>query len=210
MFQPARMPCFKALFAIVIALAGACAPAQAQLYAREAPAGSAFVRAYNNTAGAGVALTIANKIQPPMLSYAPSAYLFLPPGDVPLEVGPHSKTVKLLGGHYYTAVASADGIAMYELSGVLNRTKAMIALFNLMPDTTLGMKTVEGKIAVFEGVKPGTSVQREINPLKLNVALFDGDQQVSVAPTIALGSGKVFSLFVGGTRGSPVMVWNED
>lgn len=195
---------------LLLAAATAAAPAQAQLYAREAPSNSAYVRAFNNTANAGVNVKIGDKAQPALLSFTASHYMFLPPAEYQIKVGSHQKTVTLEGNHFYTAVETNDGIVMFELSGVLNRLKSMIAMFNLMPSTTLALKTADGKTAVFENVAPGASAQREINPLKLTLGVFDGDQKLSDAPLVALDRGKVFSLFIGGSKASPVMVWNED
>lgn len=184
--------------------------AAAQLYAREAPPGSAFIRAYNNSASSGVALSIASQPQPPMAAYSASPYLFLPAGPAMVTIGGGGRQLNLQAGHYYTLVGSGSDIASYELSGGLNRVKSMIAIFNLLPDTTLGMNTVDGAIPVFAGVAPGTATQREINPLKLGVRLYEGTTALTDVPPVTLSAGKVFSLFVGGSKASPVLVWNED
>lgn len=205
-----RFTC-RALLGLAVCFGAALAlPAQAQLYAREAPPNSAFIRAFNNTANTGVGVKIGEQTEPPLLSYAASAYLFREPGDVVLKVGPREKTVKLEANHFYTAVETSNGIVMFELSGVLNRLKAMIAIFNLMPATAVGLKTADGKATVFETVAPGTSAQREINPLKLSLGLFNGPTKLTDVPPVALDRGKVFSLFVSGSEAYPVMIWNED
>jgi len=184
--------------------------ASAQLYAAAAPANSAFIRVYNNTANAGLPVQIGAAAQPALMAYSASDYQFLPPGQVLVKAGAHQKTMSLVANHYYTAVVSREGLAPYELSGVLNRLKAMVAIFNLMPATTLSLKTADGKASVFEGVAPGLAAQREINPLKLNLAVFDNATLIGSAPPVALDRGKVFSLFVSGSATSPVMVWNDD
>lgn len=188
----------------------ATAPAQAQLYAAAAPANSAFIRVYNNTANAGLPVQIGTAAQPALMAYSAGDYQFLPPGEVLVRAGVHQKTMSLAANHYYTAVVSREGLVPYELSGVLNRLKAVVAIFNLMPATTLSLKTADGKASVFEGVVPGQAAQREINPLKLTLAVFDQATLLGAAPPVALDRGKVFSLFVSGTAASPVMVWNDD
>ncbi len=195
---------------LVLLAAALAGPAQAQLYAREAPPNSAYVRAFNNTGNSGVNVKIGDKAQPALLPYTAGGYIFLSPAEYEIKVGPHSKTVPLEANHFYTAVESSNGIVMFELSGVLNRLKSMIAIFNLLPGTTFSLKTADGKATVFENLAPGASAQREINPLKLNLAIFKGDQALGTAPPVALDRGKVFSLFVSGSESSPVLIWNDD
>lgn len=188
----------------------ATVPAQAQLYSAVAPANSAFIRVYNDSANAGIPVQIGAATQPTLTPYAASNYLFLPPGEVLVKVGPHQQTIPLLANHYYTAVASGSGLKVLELSGVLNRLKSMVAIFNLMPTATLSLKTADGKATVFESVGPVMALQREINPLKLTLAVFNEGKLVGATPPVALDRGKVFSLFVSGSLASPVMVWNDD
>ena len=185
-------------------------PAQAQLYSAIAPANSAFIRVYNDSANAGIPVQIGAATQPTLTPYSASNYLFLPPGDVMVKVGPHQQLIPLVANHYYTAVTSSSGLKVLELSGVLNRLKSMVAIFNLMPATTLSLKTADGKATVFEGVGPVKAMQREINPLKLTLAVFSEGNLVGATPPVALDRGKVFSLFVSGSLASPVMVWNDD
>jgi alginate O-acetyltransferase complex protein AlgF len=185
-------------------------PAHAQLYAREAPPGSTFVHVFNATPATGVNVQIANKTLPPLLPYTATAYIFLPPGQHAVQAGTHKQTFPLEGNHYYTVVASADGLKLFEFHEPLTRLKAMIGLFNLMPNTPLSLKTADGATAVFEGVAPNTSVQRTINPLKLSLALFNGGTKIADVPATPLERGQSFSLFVCGTETTPVLVWNKD
>jgi alginate O-acetyltransferase complex protein AlgF len=201
----------------LIGFLGACAivafismPAHAQLYAREAPPGSTFVHVFNATPATGVNVQVGDKALPPLLPYTATAYIFLPPGQHSVQAGAHKETFALEGNHYYTVVANADGLKLFEFHEPLTRLKAMIGLFNLMPGTTLSLKTGDGATAVFDGVAPNTSIQRTINPLKLSLALFSGDRKIADVPATPLERGQSFSLFVCGTETTPVLVWNKD
>jgi alginate O-acetyltransferase complex protein AlgF len=59
-------------------------------------------------------------------------------------------------------------------------------------------------------VAPNTTTQRPINPLKLNLAVFNGDKKIADVPSVTLERGKSFSLFVGGSESTPILVWNSD
>jgi alginate O-acetyltransferase complex protein AlgF len=193
-----------------LALSLAAVPAHAQLYAREAPPGSTFVHVFNATPATGVTVQIGEKAQPPLLPYTATPYIFLPPGQHAVQAGAHKETFALEGNHYYTVVANADGLKLFEFHEPLTRLKAMIGLFNLMPGTTLSLKTADGATAVFDAVAPNTSVQRTINPLKLSFALFSGDRKIADVPATPMDRGQSFSLFACGTETTPVLVWNKD
>ncbi len=113
--------------------------AHAQLYAREAPPGSAFIHVFNGTAVGGVNAQIGDKAQPPLLPYSASAYVFLPPGECIVQVGSRKQSFQLEGNHYYTVSATADGLQLFEFHTALTGLKAMIGLLNLMPGTTLAL-----------------------------------------------------------------------
>ena len=184
--------------------------AHAQLYAREAPPGSTFIHVFNSTPSTGVTVQIAERTLPPLLPYTATAYMFMPPGQVSVQAAGHKQSFALEGSHYYTVVANADGLKLFEAHEPLTRLKAMIGLFNLMPTATLALKTADGATAVFDGVPPNTSAQRTINPLKLDFALYNGDRKVADVPVVPLERGQSFSLFVCGTETTPVLVWNKD
>jgi alginate O-acetyltransferase complex protein AlgF len=196
--------------AILLVTYGWSSRVQAQLYAREAPPGSTFIRVFNATTSGGVPVRIADKSQTPLLPYTAGGYIFLPPGSYPIKVGSQTQTFKFEGDHYYTISASNTGRTLFDLHGELTKLKSMISLYNVMPETTLGLKTADGATPVFESVAPNTTTQRPINPLKLSLAVFSGDKKISDVPPVTLERGKSFSLFVGGTEAVPILVWNND
>jgi alginate O-acetyltransferase complex protein AlgF len=205
--QPAsagfRITCVVALLA--------CTPAaHAQLYAREAPPGSAFIHVFNATPNAGVPVQIGDRVQPPLSPFTASSYIFLPPGEYIVRAGPYTQPFKLEGNHYYTVSGNANGLRLFDFNEPLTKLKATVALFNLTPDLTLTLKTAEGGATVFDSVAPASSAQRAINPLQLNLALFNGDKKIANVPQVALQRGQSFSLFVSGTQVSPVLVWHKD
>ena len=207
----ARKSIATRLLSALVVLVLACVPkAHAQLYAREAPPGSTFVHVFNATPSTGVAVQIGERALQPLLPYTATAYMFLPPGQHTVQAGTHKQSFALEGNHYYTVVAYPDRLKLFEAHEPLTRLKAMIGLFNLMPATTLALKTADGATAVFDAVAPGTSTQRTINPLKLSFALFSGDKKIANVPDVPLDRGVSFSLFVCGTETTPVLVWNKD
>jgi alginate O-acetyltransferase complex protein AlgF len=198
------------LWACLLLTGGFISTAHAQLYAREAPPGSAFIRVFNATPAGGVHVQIGDKSQPQLAPYTAGAYIFLPPGSYPVKVGAQNQAFQLDGDHYYTVSAAPDGLKLFDLHGELTKLKSMISLYNVMPQTTLSLKTADGATPVFESVAPNTTTQRPINPLKLNLAVFNGDKKIADVPSVTLERGKSFSLFVGGSESMPILVWNND
>jgi len=163
-----RFALFRLLGAVLVLGLVAFSPAaRAQLYAREAPPGSTFVHVFNATAATGVPVQVGDKGLPALLPYSATSFMFLPPGEHSVQAGGRKQSFLLEGNHYYTVVSSADGLKLYEAHEPLTKLKALIGLYNLMPGTTLALKTGDGATPVFESVAPSSSAQRTINPLKV-------------------------------------------
>ncbi|MGE8294486.1 MAG: alginate O-acetyltransferase AlgF [Pseudomonas sp.] len=196
---------------------GACALAlglgmiQAQaddgaLYGPKAPKGSAFVRAYN----AGSAELDVSVGQTQLKQIAPlgsSDFKYLPAGSYQAQVGNAQMPVDLEAEHYYTLVSqTGDKPRLVEEPPFTSRQKALLRVQNLT-DSTLSLKTADGKTAVVADVKPDGRGDREINPVKVGLALFDGERKVADLKPVTLERGEVVSLFVTGGQGKFSPVW---
>jgi alginate O-acetyltransferase complex protein AlgF len=196
---------------------GACALAlglgmiQAQaddgaLYGPKAPKGSAFVRAYN----AGSAELDVSVGQTQLKQIAPlgsSDFKYLPAGSYQAQVGNAQMPVVLEAEHYYTLVSqTGDKPRLVEEPPFTSRQKALLRVQNLT-DSTLSLKTADGKTAVVADVKPDGRGDREINPVKVGLALFDGERKVADLKPVTLERGEVVSLFVTGGQGKFSPVW---
>ncbi|MCY1550834.1 Alginate O-acetyl transferase AlgF [compost metagenome] len=76
-----------------------------------------------------------------------------------------------------------------------------------LSDTSLSLKTADGKTAVVENVAPQSYGDREINPVKVNLALFAGNQKVSDLKPVSLDRGEVVCLYVTNSGGKLAPVW---
>ena len=86
-----------------------------------------------------------------------------------------------------------------------NKRKALLRVQNLT-DNTLSLKTADGK-AVVDAVAPDASGQREVNPVKVSLALFDGNRKVSDLKPVSLARGEVVSLYITGSGKALSPVW---
>ncbi len=79
-------------------------------------------------------------------------------------------------------------------------------VYNLIDGTTLSLKTPDGR-GVVEDVKANAFGTREVNAVKVSLALFDGQKKVADVRPMNLERGRAFSLFVAGSRDQPVTSW---
>lgn len=197
--------------AAVLVVAAAMSPhmASAQLYPKAAPPGSTFVRVFNGTAVSGLEAYIGPNRQTSLLPYAGDPFTFLPPGQVRVSIGTHAETYTFEADHFYSVVETSDGLKLFDMRGFQSQLKAMVVMFNLMRDTTLSLKTADGKAAIFDGIGPYKGSQREVNPVTVPLALFSGDQKLADIPSQPFERGKVSSLVVAGTPASPIVSWGD-
>lgn len=178
---------------------------EAALYGPAAPKGSSFVRLYN----AGLQSATVKVGSASITSTAPqggSAFSFLPAGSYTAEVGGKSLPVKLEADQYYTLVNTPEAPQLVVDPAFYNRQKALVRLHNLT-DKTLSLKTKDGATQVVEPVEPGKHGDREINPVKVNLALYEGEKRLSDLETTLLERGEVTALFVTQSQGRLMPVW---
>ncbi|WP_416770455.1 alginate O-acetyltransferase AlgF [Pseudomonas sp. RHF3.3-3] len=182
------------------------AAGDAALYGPTAPKGSSFVRLYNASnqeVSATVGATALNDVAP----LASSDFSFMPGGDYSAKVGSQSLPVKLAPDHYYTLVNNASGQPqLIEEPPFKNKQKSLVRVQNLS-DKALTLKTADGKTDVVQSVAAKGRGEREINPVKVSFALYDGNQKVSDLKPVALERGEAAVLYVTGSGSSLSPVW---
>lgn len=184
----------------------AFAGADAALYGPSAPKGSTFVRLYN-AASAPAAASVGNTQIKQVGAQASSDFSFLPGGDYTAQVGGKSVPVKLAADKYYTLVNSGGGNPqLIEEPPFKNKQKALVRVQNLS-DQPLTLKTADGKTEVVSPVAAKGRGEREINPVKVNLALYQGDKKVGDVKPVALARGEAAVLYVTGSGSSLSPVW---
>ncbi|MDD1016672.1 alginate O-acetyltransferase AlgF [Pseudomonas rubra] len=184
----------------------AFAGADAALYGPSAPKGSTFVRLYNASAQP-VSASIGNTRIDEVAAQGSSDFSFMPQGDYSAKLGSHSLPVKLAADHYYTLVNNSAGQAqLVEEPPFKNKQKSLVRVQNLS-DQALTLKTADGKTEVVKPVAAKAHGEREINPVKVSLALYQGDKKVSDLKPVALERGEAAVLYVTGSGSSLSPVW---
>jgi len=176
------------------------------LYGPTAPKGSTFVRAYN-AGNTELSVSVGNTDLPEIAPLGSSDFSFLPAGSYSAQVGSNTLPVKLDADRYYTLVSQPGSEPkLVEEPPFTNKQKALLRVQNLS-DSNLTLKTADGKTPVVEAVAPNARGEREINPVKVGLALFDGDKKVSDLKPVSLARGEVVCLYVTGSAGKLSPVW---
>ncbi|KAA0985494.1 MULTISPECIES: alginate O-acetyltransferase AlgF [Pseudomonas] len=176
------------------------------LYGPTAPKGSSFVRVYN-AGNAEVSATVGTTNLAEVAPLSSTDFSFMPGGDYSAKVGSQSLPVKLAGDHYYTLVNNASGAPqLIEEPPFKNKQKSLVRVQNLS-DKALTLKTADGKTEVVPTVAAKGRGEREINPVKVSLALYDGDKKVGDVKPVALERGEAAVLYVTGTGSSLAPVW---
>lgn len=178
----------------------------AALYGPVAPPGSAFVRMVNASDAAGVDARVGNESLSGLAPWEVSEFVFVPAGPHTLDIGARKLPAVLQAGHYYTAVARAAGVTLFDNARYSNRTRALIVLYNLTPQA-VSLRTADGRAVVVADVAAQQFGLREVNPARVTLAVFAGDTQLAVAPPLGFVRGKAHSLFVVGSPGAPRLIW---
>lgn len=194
------------MFLFALALAAPAHGGDEGVYGPAAPPDAAFIRVFNATAQGELQARVGDKIMDDIPAFGASEFVFLPAGRYTLAAGPASEPVTLKQGRYYTAVLEGKAFRMLENDRYSNRLKALVIVYNLVDGSTLSLKTADGR-AVVENVAANSSSSREVNAVKVNLALFDGAKKVSDVKPMNLERGRAFSLFVAGNKDQPVTSW---
>lgn len=177
------------------------------LYGGAAPAGSAFIRVFNASDADDVQAQVGNETINDIRAWNASEFIFLPAGTHRLSLGSLEQSLTLASGRYYTAVAGEGGVRLLDNDNAGNRLKALLILYNLTGDNTLSLRTQDGGTTVIGDVGKDASGKREVNPAKVQLAVFSGDKKLADAPPVTLARGQAFSLFVVGDAGAPRLAW---
>jgi alginate O-acetyltransferase complex protein AlgF len=192
--------------ALAIASASASAAGEAGLYGPVAPKGSTFVRVYN-AGNAEVSASVGNTSLNEIAALGSSDFSFMPQGDYTAKLGKASLPVRLASDHYYTIVNTPNGApVLVEETPFRNKQKALVRVQNLS-DQALSLKTADGKTEVVPSVNSRGTGEREINPVKVGLALYQGERKVSDVKPVTLERGEASVLYVTGQGSALSPVW---
>lgn len=184
---------------IAIAFGAVSAGAMAQdgsLYAPPPPADAAAIRVLTVTGGAAALQVgpVALQAKPGM----PSGYRHVKQGQLPVKIGGQTIAKPFAAGRYYSLVAGNFGKEKFRVytDPKPSLSKATIVFYNLSSMDQVSLKTADGKITLQQNVAHGASVSREVNPLKVGFAVFQGAKKLGTVAPVQLRRGASLGIFL--------------
>lgn len=126
-----------------------------------------------------------------------SPYYVVPKGTAAFAFGAAKADHALESGKFYTAaLVSGSKIVVLEDAAADNRAKALIQFYNFSAQDGLTLKTADEKIEIIPATPKNASESREINAVKVALAVFGEDDSGSEALGDAvLERGKALGVF---------------
>ncbi len=185
--------------------------AESGLYDPAPPPGSAFVRVINATTAPDIAASLDGAGWTKTEASGPSAYRPVPAGAHEAAIAGKSTAFSVEAGQFYSVVAGGDAAApevtVMPDPKLDSMAKALISLYNLTDKPGLSLKTADGKIPVIEAVGADAAGNRQVNPLKVQFAVFDGDQSVAQIEEVSIERGAAYSVIVTDIGGKLQAQW---
>ncbi|MBQ0711605.1 MAG: alginate O-acetyltransferase AlgF [Porticoccus sp.] len=188
-------------FVSLVMLAQASIAAENVLYDPVAPDNSAFIRLINLDNNPTIfKLSIKADAQniPP---HSVGGFIFFPPGEINATVNSIDKKI--------TANAS-DVVNLINISGeqvILveeyfeSSHKSLATLYNFS-ESDLSLRTINGKHTLIDSIDSMKSGSREINEVKVDLGVFEGEKLVSDVGSVSFKKGRSFSFVVYSKNGS--------
>lgn len=176
---------------ISLGLGMAALPATAQdagLYDPLPPEGSAFVRFVSESSEAGSKEAKANdKGYDYLNARQVSSYYVIPQGSVKATIGDAAKDFNAEAGKFYTVVLNENGAVDVKTDPQNeNAAKSQIVFYNLSGKSNLSLKTSDGKVEVVPPQPDGAVAAKQINPVKVSLAVFDGEKKLKDLGSVSL------------------------
>jgi alginate O-acetyltransferase complex protein AlgF len=191
----------KFFLILLTSAAGFASPVLAQdagLYDPLPPEGSAFVRFLSEAPGNGSLQAKANsKGYDYLTSSQVSSYYVVPQGNVKAEIGAATKDFNAEAGKFYTVVLSeAETLDIKTDPQNENQAKSQVIFYNLSDKDNLSLKTTDGKVVVVPPLTAGAVGDKQINPVKVSLGIFEGDQLVKDLGSVSLERSASYSAII--------------
>lgn len=166
------------------------------LYDPLPPEGSAFVRFVNAAGEKGSEQTSANGKGYVYLEHKEtSPYFVMEEKETELGFGAMKSNFTPAAGKFYTVVWR-DDLNIIEDDQNDNRAKSQILFYNLSNHDKLSLKTKDGKVAIVKDVVKGAVSSRQINPVKVDLAVYKGDEKIMDLDSLSMERGMAYGAFI--------------
>lgn len=166
------------------------------LYDPVPPPGSAFVRFVSmDTADGSKEARVNNKALEFVRFKDVSSYFVTPEGRVSTKIGKVQKEFDIEAGNFYTIVLNPkQDLEIFQDEENNNQAKAQVIFYNFSPQKNLSLKTGDGKVEIVPSVETGKLGARQINPVKVPLAIYEGDKMVQDLGIVSMDRSHTYSV----------------
>jgi alginate O-acetyltransferase complex protein AlgF len=181
--------------ALTLGFVGHAHAQDAGLYDPLPPEGSAFVRFVSESPDGGSKQAKANDKDYDFLSSKQiTSYYVVPQGSVKAKIGEAAKDFNAESGKFYTVVLNEGGALDVKTDPQNdNQAKSQIVFYNLSDKPNLSLKTADGKVEIVPPQATGAVADKQINPVKVSLAVFDGETKLKDLGSVSLERGASYS-----------------
>lgn len=189
-----RFACVGLLLSLVLPVGVA---QERGLYGAAAPEDAAFVRYVNVSTRGATGFPVGATSFGALGPGSAGPYRPVSPGIYLLGRGARQQELIAAVGAYYTIALDADAITILEDKRHEDAARAQIIFYNLTPDATLSLRTADGRTQVIDPRDPGTAGSVVVNPIRVELAVYDTASGEAVArlEPLALESGQSYGVF---------------
>lgn len=173
------------LLAFLCLLAPALAGEDEGLYEPPPPAGSAWLR----YVGQGE-LSIGS------LHLVAPTYALIMQGSYTAAVASEQIPVVIGAGHRYTLAGSP--LYLFEDPVLENRARSLLVVYNLSDRPAISLTTADSKLTVLKDIVPHKAFSRMVQPIKVALAIKEGENLLATLPELQLERGASYSIIVQG------------
>ncbi len=171
-----------------------------------APENSSFVRLINLTESPQRIRL--DKVTLSVPSYcSASGYKPINAGKYPLQLGKNELMTSMHSNLAYSLVVDKSGVTLVADTMVKSPRKSLVSVYNFTSVSDLFVKTADGKHSVFSSLASGDRASREINPVKVNFAVFSEAEKLSDVDATIFERGVVSTLLLCGDKDSMQAQW---
>lgn len=174
----------------------ALANADAGLYDPVPPEGSSFVRFVSMDQDDGSKQAKINNKPVEYVRYKDvSSYFVTPKGMLETQVGDVKKDFEIESGKFYTVILKENQeLQILQDEENNNQAKAQLIFYNFSPDSNLSLKTNDGKVEIIPEVASGNKGSQKINPVKVSLAIYNGDKMIKDLGAVSMERSKSYSV----------------
>lgn len=184
---------------LMVFLSAAYAGPEAGLYKSPIPAGASMARIFN--AGADIPAGSAKFGEKPLRGLTTgelSSYTPIIAGARQVNCGRKSMAANFEEGKFFTFICGGphEGTLLSDPMPE-HSNKTFLILYNLSQNNALKLMTANGKLTVIDTVALKTTGSREINPVRVELSIFNGENSnIFNLGQIALSPERIYNVFV--------------